>query len=163
MNGVKVYIANRQNVVKVPTGIRLLVRRCCTAVLTHEKFENAAEVNVNFIDNAQIRQLNAEHRNNDNVTDVLSFPLGENGQYDINRDTGAAMLGDVVISLERAMEQAKMYGHTLQREVGFLTIHSMFHLLGYDHEKGTLEAAKMREQEEMVLSSLGLDRTASWE
>ena len=93
---------------------------------------------------------------------MLSFPLGQDGKYDINQETGAAMLGDIVISMERAMEQANIYGHSLQREVAFLTVHSMFHLLGYDHEAGGLEAVRMREKEEAALIQLGLPRTVSY-
>lgn len=161
MEKVKVIIADRQHAYKVPTGIRLLIRRCCTATLVKEGFEGSAEVSVSFLDNAQIRQLNAEHRGVDAPTDVLSFPLGENGIYDRNPDTGASMLGDIVISVEKATEQAELYGHSLRREIGFLTVHSMFHLLGYDHEEG-LDAVRMREKEEAVLSSLGLVRDASY-
>ena len=72
------------------------------------------------------------------------------------------LLGDIVISMERAMEQAELYGHALQREVAFLTVHSMLHLLGYDHEQGGLEAVHMREKEEAVLYQLGLPRTVSY-
>ena len=98
----------------------------------------------------------------DKSTDVLSFPLGENGVYDINYDTGAKMLGDIVISVEHAVEQAKTYGHTLQREIGFLTVHSMLHLLGYDHEQGGLEQMRMREKEEEILRQLGLRRNGNY-
>ncbi len=161
MDKIKVIISDRQKAVKVPTGIRLLIRRCCTAVLKKEGFEGSAEVSVSFLSNDQIRQLNAEHRGKDTATDVLSFPLGENGVYDVNPETGARMLGDIVISLEKATEQAELYGHNLRREIGFLTVHSMLHLLGYDHEGG-LEAVHMREKEEAVLTSLGLVRDASY-
>ena len=159
---VKVIISNDQKAVKIPTGIRLLVRRCCHAVLLQEEFDGSAEVSVTFVDNAKIRELNKQYRNIDRETDVLSFPLGENGEYDINHDTGAKMLGDIVISLEKAVEQAEMYGHPLQREVAFLTVHSMLHLLGYDHEAGGLEAVRMREKEEAVLTKLGLQRNGSY-
>lgn len=162
MEGVKVFISNRQKQVKIPTGIRLLIRRCCSAVLTMENFPGPAEVSVSFIDNEQIRQLNAEFRNKDVPTDVLSFPLGENGIYDKNNETGAYVLGDIVISVPKAIEQAKMYGHSLRREIGFLTVHSMLHLLGYDHENEGIEAARMREKEEMILSKLGLQRDLSF-
>ncbi len=158
MESVKVLISNRQKEVKIPTGIRLLIRRCCSAVLAMEGFEGPAEVSVSFIDNEQIRQLNAEFRHKDAPTDVLSFPLGENGVYDQNPETGAYTLGDVVISVPKAIEQAKLYGHSLRREIGFLTVHSMLHLLGYDHENGGIEAAQMREKEEMILTKLGLQR-----
>ena len=86
------------------------------------------------------------------MTDVLSFPLGVDGKYDISKETGCALLGDVVISLETAMRQADLYGHSLEREIGFL------HLLGYDHETSPLEARKMREKEEQVLGELGISR-----
>ena len=107
MERVKVVITNDQKKVKVPTGIRLLIRRCCHAVLELENFEGSAEVSVRFVDNEEIRRLNAEYRNIDRETDVLSFPLGENGVYDVNLDTGAKLLGDIVISMEKAMEQAE--------------------------------------------------------
>lgn len=118
MESVKVVISNDQKAVKVPTGIRLLIRRCCHAVLELEHFEGSAEVSVRFVDNEQIRELNKAYRNIDRETDVLSFPLGENGVYDINHDTGAKLLGDIVISMEKAMEQAELYNHPLQREIG---------------------------------------------
>ncbi len=162
MNKVKVIISNRQNVVKIPTGIRLLVRRCCNAALRLENFPEDAEVSVSFVDNDQIREMNREHRNIDAATDVLSFPLGENGVYDHNEATGAALLGDIVISMPKAVEQAELYGHSLQREVGYLTAHSMFHLLGYDHVNGGVEAVHMREKEETVMTMLGLPRGASY-
>ena len=162
MNKVKVIISNRQNVVKIPTGIRLLVRRTCNAALRLEEFSEDAEISVTFVDNDEIRKLNKQHRNIDAATDVLSFPLGENGVYDHNETTGAALLGDIVISMPKAVEQAELYGHSLQREVGYLTAHSMFHLLGYDHVNGGVEAVHMREKEETVMTMLGLPRVASY-
>lgn len=162
MQSVKVYISNNQKDVKVPTGIRLLIRRCCHAVLLDEGIEQACEVSVNFINNEQIRELNREYRGKDTPTDVLSFPLGEDGHYDTNGDTNALMLGDIAISIEKAMEQAERYNHSLQREIAFLTVHSMLHLLGYDHEDGGLPALRMREKEETILKKLGLSRDASY-
>ena len=159
---IKVIIANYQKEVKIPTGVRMLVRRCCHAVLVQENFEGSAEISVTFVDDARIQELNKQHRNIDKATDVLSFPLGENGVYDINPETGAKMLGDIVISMERAVAQAEEYGHPLQREVAFLTVHSMLHLLGYDHVNGGLEAVHMREKEEAVLTQLGLKRNGSY-
>ena len=162
MDAVKVIISNDQKAVKVPTGIRMLIRRCCHAVLQLEGFKGSAEVSVRFVDNEQIRELNKQYRNIDKETDVLSFPLGENGEYDINHDTGAKLLGDIVISVPKAVEQAKLYNHPLQREIGFLTVHSMLHLLGYDHEDGGLEAVHMREKEETVLTHIGWKRNNSY-
>jgi probable rRNA maturation factor len=159
---IKVIISNEQREVKIPTGVRMLVRRCCNAVLLQEEFDGSAEISVTFVDNSEIHKLNKQYRNIDRETDVLSFPLGENGEYDINHDTGAKMLGDVVISLPKAVEQAEMYGHSLQREIAFLTVHSVLHLLGYDHEGGGIEAVHMREKEESVLTQLGLKRNGSY-
>ena len=154
----KVIITEKQNNVKLPSGIRLLVRRACNAVLVTEEFNDSAEVNVTFVDDEEIKILNTEHRKIESSTDVLSFPLGENGVYDVNPENGAKMLGDIVISAEHAVKQADSYGHTLQREIAFLTVHSMLHLLGYDHVNGGLEQMKMREKEELVLAKLGVLR-----
>lgn len=161
-NRIKVIITNAQKNVKVPTGIRMLIRRCCTAVLTYEQFQGSAEISVKFVNDEEIQNLNKTFRNIDRSTDVLSFPLGENGVYDVNPATGAKMLGDIVISMEHAVEQADRYGHSLQREIGFLTVHSMLHLLGYDHEGGGIESVRMREKEETVLTQLGLKRNSSY-
>lgn len=158
MGKLKVQILNHQSKVKIPSGTRLLLRRCCHAVLQNEKFNEDAEVSISFIDNEEIRHLNAQFRKKDMATDVLSFPLGENGKYDKNQDSGNLQLGDIVISVEKAVAQAELYGHSFQREIGFLTVHSMLHLLGYDHEIGGLEAALMREKEELIMARLGLER-----
>ncbi len=162
VNKIKVIITNDQNSVKVPSGVRLLIRRCCNAVLLMEEFNDSAEISVRFVDNSQIKELNAQFRGIDKETDVLSFPLGENGEYDRNPSSGAALLGDIVISMQKAMEQAEEYGHSLDREVAFLTVHSMLHLLGYDHVQGGMEAVRMREKEETVLTQLGLKRNGSY-
>ncbi len=162
MDKTRVIITNQQKAVKIPTGVRMLIRRTCNAVLKMEQFEGSAEVSVTFVDNEQIRELNRQYRNKDAATDVLSFPMGENGVYDVNHATGAKILGDVVISVPRAMEQAERFGHSLEREMGYLTAHSMLHLLGYDHENGGLEKVRMREKEELVMSQLGLQSTSSY-
>ena len=101
MEKVRVIIDNRQKAVKIPTGLRMLVRRCCNAVLRMENFSEPAEISVTFVDNKQIQELNKQYRNKDMPTDVLSFPMGENGVYDENHATGAKILGDIVISMER--------------------------------------------------------------
>ena len=159
---IKVIITDAQKEVRIPTGTRMLVRRCCNAVLKIENFEGSAEISVRFVNNDEIHSLNKEFRNVDRSTDVLSFPLGENGEYDINNDTGAKMLGDIVISMETAFAQSKEYGHSFEREIAFLTVHSMLHLLGYDHVNGGLEAMRMREKEEIVLAQIGLPRSNSY-
>ncbi len=162
MSKVKVIISNEQSEFRIPTGVRMLVRRCCTAVLVQENFTDPAEISVTFVDDEQIHALNKEYRNIDRATDVLSFPLGENGVYDTNIDTGAKLLGDIVISIPHALDQADRYGHSLQREIGFLTVHSMLHLLGYDHVNGGIESVRMREKEEAVLTQMGLKRNGSY-
>ena len=159
---IKVIITNDQKEIKIPTGVRMLIRRCCNAVLVNEHFEGSAEISVRFVDDEIIHELNREYRHVDRSTDVLSFPLGENGVYDINHDTGAKVLGDIVISMQHAVKQAEIYGHSLQREIAFLTVHSMLHLLGYDHEAEGLERVRMREKEEAVLTQLGLKRNDSY-
>lgn len=162
MEKIRVIISNKQKDVKIPTGLRMLIRRCCNAVLKMENFNSSAEISVTFVNNNQIRELNRQYRDKDTETDVLSFPMGENGVYDENPETGAKILGDIVISVQKAMEQAKCYDHSLEREVGYLTAHSMLHLLGYDHETGGLDRVRMREKEELVLSQLGLPSTGSY-
>lgn len=162
MPKVKVYVRNNQKDVKVPTGIRLLIRKCCQAVLKSESFDKDAEVSVSFVSNADIKSLNKMYRDKDRVTDVLSFPLSDDGRYDINNETGMCLLGDVVISLQTAISQAEMYGHSLEREIGFLTVHSMLHLLGYDHETSPLDEAIMMEKQEEILESLGISRDSTF-
>lgn len=153
---VKVNITDNQKRIKLPTGTRLLIRKACTATLKLEGFEDPAEVSVTLVNDETIRAMNNQFRRIDASTDVLSFPLGENGVYDDNPETGAKMLGDIVISVEHAFSQADLYGHGIEREIAFLTVHSMLHLLGYDHENGGLEKTIMREKEEKVLDALGL-------
>ena len=162
MGKTKVSIVNNQKDIKTPVGIRLLVRRSCNAVLDNENFTDDAEVSVSFVNDDKIRKLNNEYRNIDKATDVLSFPLGENGVYDYNNETESYMLGDIVISIQTALKQAKLYGHSLEREISFLTVHSMLHLLGYDHEHGGVEARNMRETEEQILDKLGVSRQSSY-
>ena len=154
---VKVIITDSQKKVRIPTGMRMLVRRACIAVLREEGFQGNAEVSVTFVDNEEIHRLNKEFRQVDAATDVLSFPMGENGEYDTNPDTGAKILGDVVISLERAYQQAEEFGHSPEREVCYLAVHSMLHLLGYDHMEPK-EKAIMRMKEETVMARIGLER-----
>lgn len=162
MEKIRVIISNRQKQVRIPTGVRMLIRRCCHAVLQMEDFPDSAEISISFVDNEQIREMNRQYRDKDSVTDVLSFPMGENGHYDVNHETGSKILGDIVISVPRAMEQARTYGHSLEREIGYLTAHSMLHLLGYDHEDGGLARVRMREKEERVMRELGLPASSSY-
>ena len=158
MAKVKVTIQNRQKAVKVTPEMRKLIRLSCAAVLENQGFSDLAEVVVTFVDDAEIKNLNNEFRNIDKSTDVLSFPLGEDGEYDLNPETGAYSLGDVVISVEHTVAQSEEYGHSFERELSYLTVHSMLHLLGFDHVNGGDEAALMRKTEEEVMTVLGLTR-----
>lgn len=154
----KVTIYDKQKVVKITPDIRKLIRRACSATLKCEEFSGDAQIDVSIVDDEQIRNINFQCRGIDKSTDVLSFPLGENGIYDKDLSTGAFMLGDVVLSAEHAISQAREYGHSDEREIAYLTVHSMLHLLGYDHIHSEDEKSVMREHEEKVMSKLNLER-----
>ena len=156
MGKIKVVISDKQKDINLPTGTRLLIRKACNATLRIEGFIDDAEIYVTVVNDAQIKEMNSEFRKIDKATDVLSFPLGENGIYDINPENGAKMLGDIVISVEHAYKQADLYGHGIEREIAYLTVHSLLHLLGYDHVENNLDRIKMRDKEEEVMALLGL-------
>lgn len=162
MPKIKVSVNNKQNEIKIPVGIRLLIRRCCQAVLQLEKFSYDAEISVSFVSNNEIRKLNSIYRQKDSVTDVLSFPLTDGKNFEPMDGASAVALGDIVISLETAVKQAAIFGHSLEREIGFLTVHSVLHLLGYDHELSKMDERIMREKEESVLDQLGISRDATF-
>ncbi len=153
---IKINITNRYKKEKLNNETKALVRKACRAVLKEEKFTDDAQVDVSFVDDDEIKELNSNFRDINKSTDVLSFPLGENGEYDINPENGALMLGDVIISVDHAKAQAQLYGHGDEREIAFLTVHSMLHLLGYDHVNGGEEQRIMRKKEEKILDSIGL-------
>ena len=137
--------------------IKIITKACLEA----EKIGFDCEIGVTFTDNEQIRRLNCEHREIDRETDVLSFPMlsdvNDISELDMNPENGMVYLGDIVISLEKAAEQAEEFGHSFEREVSFLIVHSMMHLVGYDHIEDD-ERTVMREHEEAVLSNLGILR-----
>ena len=135
-----------------------LVRAACEAALRFEQFEGNAEISFTVTDDEKIKELNRIYRDKDSSTDVLSFPLGENGEYDKDPSNGAYMLGDIVISLEHAKAQAAEYGHSLKREIAFLTVHSVLHLLGYDHEHNECEEQIMFRKQREILNGMGLAR-----
>ena len=148
--------ANEQD--KPPlVGIETLIEDCARTALTLENIDRDAEVSVTLVDNARIRELNARFREIDRETDVLSFPASDGVHFDIDPDTNAIILGDIVISLEKAEEQANEYGHSIRRETAFLITHSLFHLLGYDHMTPD-EETEMFARQEKVLEKLGITR-----
>jgi len=143
------------------------IRTCINAVLKAEGVTAKCEINVLVTDDAGIRGINRTSRNIDSATDVLSFPMFELAPGELpadwteyeDPDTGLVPLGDMCISLERAIAQAKEFGHTTRREVGYLTIHSMLHLLGYDHLDEGPQKRQMRAREEAIASEIpGMSR-----
>ncbi|MBQ9948526.1 MAG: rRNA maturation RNase YbeY [Oscillospiraceae bacterium] len=155
---IEIFFSDEQEKLTPPEDIEALIERCTRAALEEEGITEDAQVSVTLVDNDTIRELNNEHRGIDRATDVLSFPLGDDESFDTDPETGAILLGDIVISLERAEEQAKEYGHSFYREVAFLITHSLFHLLGYDHVNGEDEEKLMFGKQEKVLEKLGITR-----
>ena len=150
MKRVTFYIENEQDKLKFLKKYETLVKRSVRAALTYENFGHSCEISVTFVDNARIRELNREYRNIDRETDVLSFPTGDEGEH--------IPLGDVVISLEKAAAQAKEYGHSLEREISFLTVHSTLHLLGYDHETSKKDEKIMFKKQDEIMKIVGIER-----
>ncbi len=150
----KIYFDNLQRKVVVGYQLKILMRRAVEATLAYEGIHNDVEVSITFADDEVIHGLNLEYRGIDRATDVLSFPIEDNIKS-IGRDS-LIMLGDIVISLERAIAQSQEYGHSFQRETAFLCVHSMLHLLGYDHELGDKEDADMRKRQREIIESIGL-------
>ena len=139
----------------VKYSLKMLTRAAVIATLDYEGFCNDTEVSVTYTDNEGIRKLNAEFRGIDKATDVLSFPLTDfEGGEEPPVDELVGMLGDIVLSLEQAEHQAEEFGHSFEREVAFLCVHSMLHLLGYDHLDEGPQKAQMRAREEAIAASI---------
>ena len=153
-NGHDVFINNEyKGPAEITPAIKRLIVNAAAETLKFEKFDGQAEVSVTLCGDERIRELNIEYRGVDRLTDVLSFPL-----FDDEEDGGKQPLGDIVIDVDRALLQAAEYGHSAEREIAFLTVHSMLHLLGYDHEEGKAEESEMFARQEKILTSLGLTR-----
>ena len=148
----------------VDDGLRSFLRRVIRTALDAEAVEMPCEVNVLITNDAGIRQINLDMRGVDAPTDVLSFPMfslapgDKPARQDAAPATGLVPLGDMCISLERARAQAKEYGHANRRELAYLAVHSVLHLLGYDHLDEGPEKARMRAREECIMKELGLER-----
>lgn len=160
----KISIRNEQDRLKVTKEMRDIVKLAVKTSLDFMEFGNKFEISVMFTDDEEIRVLNKLHRNIDRSTDVLSFPMfeyDENGEiieeYADFNSSGELLLGDIVISLEHAVMQAEEYGHSFLRELGFLTVHSMLHLFGYDHMTEEDEKEMFSYQNE-ILSEMRLER-----
>ena len=149
----RIYFENMQNSEPVTYSIKMLIRSAILATLDYEKKTGHSEVSVTFTDNEGIRAINREYREKDAPTDVLSFPLFEEGA------DGTHMLGDIVISLEKCRAQAEEFGHSFERECAFLTVHSTLHLLGYDHVNSEEEDMDMRKRQTAIVDAMGLGIT----
>ena len=152
-----IYFTNKQKKIAITPAIRALIRKAVTETLREENFPTPAEVSVSFVDNEEIHALNLEYRGKDKPTDVLSFPMYDIKNGDMPFEGEIFELGDIVLSLERAREQAEEFGHSYERECAFLTVHSVLHLLGYDHVNSEEEETEMREHQRVVMKKLGLE------
>ena len=151
-----VYFENLQDKQVIRYSLKMLVRRAIEATLAYENVRDDCEVSVTFCDNEKIREMNKRFRNIDRETDVLSFPLFDDDGMDAHVEELNCMLGDIVLSLEKARAQAEEFGHSFAREVAFLTVHSVLHLLGYDHETGEEDEKEMRRRQSEIVDKLGL-------
>lgn len=167
-----IYISNETNIMLDVPDQEQVIKMVIGAVLSLENCPYEAEVNVTIADDAEVHRINREFRGIDKTTDVLSFPglefelPGDFSQIEkddtfaatyFNPDTGELMIGDMILSAQKVKAQAAEYGHSELRELAFLVAHSMFHLMGYDHE--TPEDAEMMEtKQEAVLAGLGITR-----
>jgi probable rRNA maturation factor len=159
-----VYIENSQDKVDIKDEIIKLMNKSIEIIMENENFADEYNIDVMIVDNEKIREINSEYRDIDKPTDVLSFPIVDmyDGEIksslgDIDKDEGAIILGDIIISIEKAVEQALEYGHSLEREMIFLLTHGVYHLLGYDHDNEEREK-KMLEKQNTVLNKMGLKR-----
>ena len=154
---IKIYFTNEQSLFRITRGLKHLIRRAVSESLAYEGFCNHCNVSVTFVDNEGIRALNAEYRGIDRETDVLSFPLTDfEGGEEPPADEPEIGLGDIVLSLEKTRAQAEEFGHSFEREAAFLCVHSMLHLLGYDHVNSEEEDAEMRRRQREILERMGL-------
>lgn len=155
-----IYFQNRQKDVPISTAVRALIRKAAAETLREEAFSRPVEISVSFVSMEEIHALNLEFRGKDKPTDVLSFPMAEGDEAgDIDPGNGAVLLGDIVICAQKAVSQAAEYGHSPEREFAFLAVHSILHLLGYDHETSEADEAYMKEKQEQILTKIGVPRT----
>lgn len=165
-----IIIENEQDQIEVPESLLVAIKEAILFTLKDQGVEEEAEISMLLVDNDAIKEMNKEYRNIDKETDVLSFPMISYVEGKVFRDEylnhqfgpeyydgEALLLGDVVLSMEKANEQALEFGHSLKREACYLTIHSILHLLGYDHMTD-MDKQRMREAEERILLALDISR-----
>ena len=131
-------------------GLKMLLRKAVEATLENEGFERSCEVSITICGKDYIKKLNSQHRGKDSVTDVLSFPMFDMNEEELPDDE-ILPLGDIVICADKAREQAEELGQSFHREVAFLCIHSVLHLLGYDHELSDAEERIMIEKQKKII------------
>ncbi|MBQ6614593.1 MAG: rRNA maturation RNase YbeY [Clostridia bacterium] len=154
----EIILENAQDKFSVTDELNTLVKSAALAALEYEEIDFDCAISLTYTDNDGIREINREYRNKDSATDVLSFPMFDTDTEEIYAlDGTAAELGDIVISLERAKEQSETFGHSFEREVAFLCVHSVLHLLGYDHERSDEEDKVMRSKQRDIMKKLGLE------
>ena len=154
----KIYFSNEQEKFTCDSVLEKLVHRAVRGALASEEVDFDCEVSVTFTDNEGIRELNREYREKDSATDVLSFPMYSFTEDDMPDTEFMVELGDIVLSLERASEQAAEFGHSYEREVAFLCVHSVLHLLGYDHELSAEDEADMILRQKKIMNELNILR-----
>ena len=165
-----IFIDNRQEKIDVSDSLTSHLEKVIAFVLKEECVKEECEISLVFVDNDEIKNINRETRNIDKVTDVLSFPMLDYEKGKVYKDLyldfkfdstffddGNLVLGDIVISLERSLEQSVEFNHSFFRETSYLVIHSVLHLLGYDHMEED-EKKIMREREEVILEKLNIPR-----
>ena len=156
-NDLMIYFSTGTDKYKITHKQKMLIRSAILATLAYEGYGQVCEVSVTLTDNEGIQAVNKEYRGIDRPTDVLSFPLTDfEGSDEPPADEPTVCLGDIIVSLERAEEQAKEFGHSIEREVAFLCVHSTLHLLGYDHELSDEDDADMRRRQREILETMGL-------
>ena len=153
---VRIYYSDNQNKRKTGFRLRHLLKKVIRTALLCENFRRDAEISLTFTDNEGIRELNRSYRDKDSATDVLSFPLYDFHGGETPLGVGRVELGDIVLSLERAAEQAAELGHGFEREAAFLCVHSVLHLLGYDHERSPEDEEIMCERQREIMKKLKL-------
>lgn len=165
-----IYIDNRQDKIEVSEELTKQLEDTIMTALKEEEVNVACEVSLVFVDNEEIREINNENRGIDRETDVLSFPILDYPKDKVYKevykdakfdetylDGEDLVIGDIVLSLEKALEQSKEYNHSFEREACYLVVHSVLHLLGYDHMEDE-EKKRMREREEYILNKLNITR-----
>lgn len=160
----ELYIENQQTEIEITDEIKKVLQDAVDKVLESEECNFDAEVSITIVDEEEIKNLNREHRDKDAVTDVLSFPIlefDEDGNIidsEFDFDEEYVVMGDIVLCAKRALEQSEQYGHSFIREMAFLTVHSMLHLLGYDHEDDEEMQKVMFDKQEKILTEMGITR-----